>query len=104
MLLAASSGEAAALDVFLVGEDDITPTQLMGWATPLRKAGLRVGFELDRRSVKAQFRAATRSRARYVGVVNGERMEMRSAGRRLVLALGEVGEWGRRAVVEDGAG
>ncbi len=104
MLLAASSGEAAALDVFLVGEDDITPTQLMEWATPLRKAGLRVGFELDRRSVKAQFRAATRSRARYVGVVNGERMEMRSAGRRLVLALGEVGEWGRRAVVEDGAG
>ena len=103
MLLAASSGEGPALNVFLVGEAGVSPLDLMEWAAPLRKAGLRVGFELDRRSVKAQFRAATRSRARHVGVVNGERMEMRSAGRRLVLTLGEVGEWGRRAVVEDGA-
>ena len=97
MIMAVSGGQEAALDVFLVGESRVTPADLMEWAAPLREEGLRVGFELDRRSVKAQFRAATRSRARYVGVVNGERVEMREGRRRRELPRRELPEWGRAA-------
>ena len=57
-MLLATPGEDSALDVFLVGERGVTAFDLMGWAGPLRRAGLRVGYELDPRSVKAQFRAA----------------------------------------------
>ncbi len=95
MLLASATGPETALDVFLVGEKQVTPANLMKWAVPLREAGLRVGFELDQRSVKAQFRAATRSRARYVGVVNGRRVEMREGRQRRELASGQMKEWAR---------
>ena len=89
-----SSRREAAMDVFLVGENQVTPADLLEWANPLREAGLRVNFELDRRSVKAQFRAATRSGARYVGVVNGERVEMREGRHRRELSPGEYGTMG----------
>jgi len=95
MLMASPTGREDAMDVFLVGEKQVTPTNLMRWAAPLREAQLRVGFELDRRSVKAQFRAATRSGARYVGVVNGERVEMREGRRRQELAMGELKHWAK---------
>lgn len=103
MILAAPSGEESALDVFLVGESEIAATDLMEWAGPLRRSGLRVGFELDPRSVKAQFRAATRSRARYVGVVSGVRVEMREGRSRETLSRESLGEWGRKAAYREGA-
>lgn len=96
-MLLAAPGEAAGLDVFLVGEGGITALDLMEWAAPLRRAGLRVGFELDARSVKAQFRAATRSRARYVGVVSGEGLEMREGRERETLGLEDLEKWGMKA-------
>ena len=101
-MLLAAPGEAAGLDVFLVGEGGVTPIDLMGWAAPLRRAGRRVGFELDARSVKAQFRAATRSRARYVGVVSGVRLEMREGRNRETLLREHLEEWGRRACGAEG--
>ncbi len=96
MLLAAPGGDAG-LDVFLVGEGGVAALDLMEWAAPLRRAGLRVGFELDARSVKAQFRAATRSRARYVGVVSGERLEMREGRDRETLGPEDLEKWGMKA-------
>ncbi|MDE0233229.1 MAG: histidine--tRNA ligase [bacterium] len=96
-MLLAAPGEDAGLDVFLVGEGGITALDLMEWAAPLRRAGLRVGFELDARSVKAQFRAATRSRARYVGVVSGERLEMREGRDRETLGPEDLEKWGMKA-------
>ncbi len=93
MMFASSSRREAAMDVFLVGENQVTPADLLEWANPLREAGLRVNFELDRRSVKAQFRAATRSGARYVGVVNGERVEMREGRHRRELSRENMGPW-----------
>lgn len=95
ILLSGSSENAPALDVFLVGERQVTTTDLMEWAAPLREEGLRVGFDLDRRSVKAQFRAATRSRARYVGVMDGEKLQMREGRDRQDLDRKELREWGR---------
>lgn len=95
MLLATSSGDSPALDVYLVGERHVTTTELMEWAAPLREAGLRVGFDLDRRSVKAQFRAATRSRARYVGVLNGTSLQMREGRIHHTLSKDQLPEWGR---------
>ncbi len=96
-MLLAAPGEDAGLDVFLVGEGGITALDLMEWAAPLRRAGLRVGFELDARSVKAQFRAATRSRARYVGVVSGVGLEMREGRDRETLGLEDLEKWGMKA-------
>ena len=93
MLLAVSDRSPSPLDVFLVAERGVSPTDLMSWATPLREGGVRVGFEPDSRSVKAQFRAATRSRARYVGVVNGRRIEMREGRQRRELAREHLGQW-----------
>nr|MDE0501889.1 histidine--tRNA ligase [bacterium] len=96
-MLLAAPGEDAGLDVFLVGEGGVAALDLMEWAAPLRRAGLRVGFELDARSVKAQFRAATRSRARYVGVVSGERLEMREGRDRETLGPEDLEKWGMKA-------
>lgn len=102
ILMAAPAGPGSALDVFLVAEKPVTPTQLMEWAAPLREAGLRVGFELDSRSVKAQFRAATRSGAKYVGVVSGRKMEMREGYDREALYREGLGEWAGRAAIRKG--
>ena len=103
ILMATSSPQGAVLDVFLVAEKPVTPTDLMGWAGPLREAGLRVGFDLDTRSVKAQFRAATRSGARYTGVVNGQRMEVREGRARRDVSREKLPEWGRMAAIEKDA-
>lgn len=102
ILMAAPSGSGAALDVFLVAEKPVTPTQLMEWAAALREARLRVGFELDPRSVKAQFRAATRSGARYVGVVSGTSMEMREGYDRETLFKEGLGDWATKAAIREG--
>lgn len=102
ILMAASPAPGSPLDVFLVAEKPVTPTDLMEWAAPLREAGLRVGFDLDSRSVKAQFRAATRSGARYVGVVNGTRMEMREGYDRAPLFKEGLEHWARKAAIKEG--
>ncbi len=102
ILMAASPAPETALDVFLVAEKPVTPTDLMEWAAPLREEGLRVGFDLESRSVKAQFRAATRSGARYVGVVSGIRMEMREGYDRETLFREGVGDWARKAAIKEG--
>ena len=94
MLLASPLEDSPALDVFLVGEKQVTTTALMEWAAPLREAGLRVGFDLDRRSVKAQFRAATRSRARFVGVLNGTSVQMREGRDHQTLSKEQLRGWG----------
>lgn len=101
ILLAQASRADAALDVYLVAERPVTPIDLMEWAAPLREEGLRVGFDLDHRSVKAQFRAATRSQARYVGVVSGLRMEMREGHTRETLFKQNLGDWIRKAAIEE---
>lgn len=93
MILASADQSNAGVDVYLVGEGGTSPTDLMEWAAPLRQTGLRVGFELDRRSVKAQFRAATRADAKYVGVVNGERVEMRQGRHRQELNRHHLADW-----------
>ena len=102
ILMAASSAPGSALDVFLVAEKPLTPTDLMEWADPLRRAGLRVGFDLDGRSVKAQFRAATRSGARYVGVVSGLYMEMREGYERKTVFKEGLGDWAKKVASKEG--
>ncbi|MCY3562351.1 MAG: histidine--tRNA ligase [Acidimicrobiia bacterium] len=96
-MLMAAPGESVGMDVFLVGEKEITAFDLMEWAAPLRRAGLRVAFELDPRSVKAQFKAATRSSARYVGVVSGVELEMREGRNRQTLGPEDLEKWGMKA-------
>ncbi len=93
MLLSLETPAPPALDVFLVGEKGVVPIDLIRWAAPLRGEGLRVGFEMDRRSVKAQFRAATRSRARYVGVVDGVAMDVREGRVREQVSMDSLGNW-----------
>ncbi|HEV3353025.1 MAG TPA: histidine--tRNA ligase [Acidimicrobiales bacterium] len=56
----------AAVDVFVI---DVTGSAALGLVQELRDAGLRADRAFDRRSMKAQFKAADRSGARLAAVV-----------------------------------
>ncbi len=63
------------LDAFLIALGDEAVQWVFPAAHRLREAGLRVGYDLRGRSMKAQMRAANRQNARYVVIVAQDELE-----------------------------
>ena len=93
IVIALDSGEAASIDVYIVSESGAGDALLA--ASVLRRDGLRVDFDTEGRSVKAQFRAATRSGAGTTLVMGGVNspVDVRSGASRLRMPLEEVSDW-----------
>jgi histidyl-tRNA synthetase len=93
IILAREGRPGPELDIFLVSE--APPSEALLAARVLRDHGLRVDFDAQGRSVKAQFRAATRSGAPATVVFkgDGEPADVRVGGARVEMPLEEVAAW-----------
>jgi histidyl-tRNA synthetase len=92
IVLASRLEPGSSVDVYLVSETG--PGEALVAASVLRRAGLRVDFDTEGRSVKAQFRAAGRFAATVVVLkrVGGD-TEVRFAGEKAQVPLDEVAGW-----------
>lgn len=89
VLLAAGEDHGPALDVYVVSETG--PEEALLVAARLRDAGLRTDCDLAGRSMKTQFRTATRSGAPVVVVVGAAaEVEVRRGGERAMMAVDEI--------------
>ncbi|MGH3649462.1 MAG: histidine--tRNA ligase [Acidimicrobiia bacterium] len=93
IVLALGDLERGYLDAYLVSETG--PEEAIVVASRLRAAGLRVDFDVEGRSVKAQFRTASRLGAPVVLVWRGEGrpVDLQTEGERVELPLEEVSGW-----------
>lgn len=94
IILALGEPRQRHLDVYVVSETG--PGDALKVASRLRDDGLRVDFDADGRSVKAQFRAARRMDATAVAVWKGPdeaSVDVQTEGERAELALEEVAGW-----------
>ncbi|HSK06340.1 MAG TPA: histidine--tRNA ligase [Acidimicrobiia bacterium] len=80
-----------AIDVYIVSES--SPGEALVAASTLRRDGLRVEFDTEGRSVKAQFRAAGRSGARALVVIGEGAVEVRLDEEKTQIEIDEVGRW-----------
>lgn len=94
IVLALGEQAVGEVDVYLVSEDPQLAGRVLKLAARLRQAGVRTDFDAARRSVKAQFRSADRSRAPIVVVV-GDRPELdiRCDGERHAVPPEEITQW-----------
>ncbi len=100
-IVAAMPGEAAAeaLGVFVVLADPERRAEAVDLAGALRAGGLSADLDLGERSVKAQFKAASRRGARVAAVVGAEWAEGRvtvralSTGEEQTVPIVEVAAW-----------
>ena len=95
IILAREGTAGSALDIYLVSES--TPGEALAAASKLRKSGLRVDFDTEGRSVKAQFRSARRAEAPLIVVLReaGEPVDVQTQDGRQEMALEEVANWFR---------
>ena len=93
IILARERQAGPSIDIYLISE--APPSEALVAASVLRKAGLRVDFDAKGRSVKRQFKAATRSRAPVAVVLRreGEPVDVRAGGSREEMPLEEVATW-----------
>jgi histidyl-tRNA synthetase len=92
IVLASRLEPGSSVDVYLVSESG--PEEALVAASVLRRAGLRVDFDTEGRSVKAQFRAAVRSAEAVVVLKQvGEEVEVRFGGERAGTPLDGVAGW-----------
>jgi histidyl-tRNA synthetase len=93
IILALGDPKRAHLDVYLVSETG--PTHALNVASKLREDGLRVDFDADGRSVKAQFRAARRMGSPAIVVSKGDdgMVDVQTEDERVELPLQEVSRW-----------
>lgn len=93
MMLALGEPLTTHLDAYLVSETG--PEEALRVASALREDGLRVDFDVDGRSVKAQFRTAGRLEVPVVLVWRGEGqpVDIQTADERAELPLEEVSSW-----------
>jgi len=80
-----------SIDVYLVTESSSSEALLA--ASTLRREGLRVEFDTEGRSVKAQFRAAGRSGARALVVIGEGAVEVRLDEEKAQMEIDEVAGW-----------
>jgi histidyl-tRNA synthetase len=99
VLALGESVEDGALDAFVVVADEQVRTEAIRLVSDLRSRGFRVDYDADERSVKAQFKAASRREAPKVVVVGDEwhrgavtARDMATGDQREV-PVGEVSEW-----------
>lgn len=93
MLLSVGHGHISHLDAYLVSETG--PGDGLRVASKLRREGLRVDFDSEARSVKAQFRAASRIEAPVILVWRGEGepVDIQTQDERSQRPLEEVSSW-----------
>jgi histidyl-tRNA synthetase len=93
IILALGEAGKAHLDAYVVSESG--PVDALRAASALRSQGLRVDFDPDGRSVKAQFRAARRLEAPVILVWRGDDslVDVQTEDERVELALEEVAGW-----------
>ena len=93
IILALGDPERVHLDAYLVSETG--PEEALVVASKLRADGVRVDFDADGRSVKAQFRAARRLEAPVVLVWRGEDLpiDVQTSSERRELPFQEVSSW-----------
>jgi len=92
IVLASGLMPQPVVDVYIVSE--LTPAAALLVASRLRRDGLRADFDTEGRSVKAQFRAASRSAARALVVVSVvDDLDVRLGDERVQLPIGEVSGW-----------
>lgn len=93
IILALDSPEASYLDVYVVSESDVD--SVVPLVSSLRRDGLAVDFDVEGKSVKAQFRAASRSGAPVTVIFHGpdQEVSIRSGDDRHEMPLKEVPEW-----------
>jgi len=99
VLALGESVEDGALDAFVVVADEQVRTEAIRLVSDLRSKGFRIDYDADERSVKAQFKAASRREAPKVVVVGDEwhrgavtARDMATGDQREV-PVGEVSEW-----------
>ena len=97
IILALGDPVETHLDAFLVSETG--PDEALQVASTLRAGGLRVDFDPEGRSVKAQFRAARRMEAPVILVWKGfgQLVDIQTRDERAELPLQEVVNWFRKA-------
>jgi histidyl-tRNA synthetase len=92
IILSSTLQPSPEVDVYVVSET--TPVEGLVAASVLRGQGLRVDFETEGKSVKAQFKSVSRLGARAVVVVKGgDAVEARVGEERQELSLTEAGAW-----------
>jgi histidyl-tRNA synthetase len=93
IMLALGQPKRPYLDAYLVSETG--PEDALGVVSTLRNEGIRVDFDVDGRSVKAQFRSAARLEAPVVLVWKGEGrpVDVQAEGERTELPIREVSGW-----------
>lgn len=96
IILALGDPERTHLDAYLVSETG--PEEALVVASKLRADGLRVDFDVEGRSVKAQFRSARRMQAPVILVWRGEGhlLDVQMSGEREDVPLQEVSSWLKR--------
>ena len=93
IILAGGSQANSDLDLYLVSEAG--PAAALVAASALRGDGVRTDFDSEGRSVKAQFRSASRSGARVTAVLKGDAapLDVRAGEARVDVELGELAGW-----------
>jgi histidyl-tRNA synthetase len=93
IMLALGEPERPHLDAYLVSETG--PDEALGIASRLRDEGVRVDFDTEGRSVKAQFRTARRLEVPVVVVWRGDGhlVDVQTEDERAELPLEEVANW-----------
>lgn len=97
VVIAAGGEEAVGLDAYLVSERG--PGEALAAASQLRQGGLRIDFDAEGRSVKAQFRTARRLEVPVILVLKEDgSVDAQTEGERQTLQVDEVPAWmeGRR--------
>jgi histidyl-tRNA synthetase len=93
IMLALGDPQWPYLDAYLVSETD--PVDALRVVSSLRGDGVRVDFDVDGRSVKAQFRTASRLQVPVILVWkgDGQPVDIQTEGERAELPLREVSTW-----------
>jgi len=96
IILALGNPRPGHLDAYLVSETG--PEEALRVASRLRRDGVRVDFDIERRSVKAQFRTAKRLEVPVVLVWrgDGQAVDVQTEDERAELPLEEVSNWFNR--------
>ena len=94
-ILATNVPSETELDAFIVSE--VGPGSALITASALRDAGIRTNLDSEGRSVKAQFKAASRSGAPVIVVVKGESgpFDVRAGDERADVGLDDLAGWVR---------
>lgn len=93
IMMSVAETTVPGLDAYLISEKG--PDQALGIASGLRQEGVRLDFDSEGRSVKAQFKAAARANAPVILVWKGdeEEVDVQTHDDRRQLPLEEVSTW-----------